>query len=214
MSDMDNQDAWERLGELLLERRLELGAPKRAPFAEENGFKNDRVLFDLEKGRRANYDSATLRHVERAYGWEAGSIRRVLAGGRPTAAWSLDTPHPGPRQPDRARGDALRALPPSAVLEVESLPEAQALLRAVSRELREATDEWADAKLTLRSAQQALQEVEDRRARLSNELSWLQTRVADLAESSRSAKADYDLVADDAAGADHQDEDVAREEQP
>lgn len=40
------------------------------------------MLDDLEKGRRANYSEATLAAIEAALGWEPGTCRRVVEGGR------------------------------------------------------------------------------------------------------------------------------------
>lgn len=78
-------DHWQRLGRLLIERRVELGYPRRLTWARETlRLSNDRILSDLERARRTNYDPATLAQVERMYQWAPGSIRAVLAGGEPT----------------------------------------------------------------------------------------------------------------------------------
>lgn len=78
---MENSGAWRELGQMLVERRLALGHGKRTRFAEQAGFANDRVLFDLEKGRRANYSPATLRMVEAAYRWAPGSVEAFVREG-------------------------------------------------------------------------------------------------------------------------------------
>lgn len=79
----DTGTAWERLGRLLIARRVELGFPNRSAFARHLGMSHDRTLADLEKARRQNFDETTLLFVENGYGWQAGSIREVLAGGDP-----------------------------------------------------------------------------------------------------------------------------------
>ena len=40
------------------------------------------MLGDVEKARRDNYSDATLAALEAALGWEAGTARRVVQGGR------------------------------------------------------------------------------------------------------------------------------------
>lgn len=77
-------EAWKRLGQLLVQRRTELGYPKRLPWVRDVlGLSNDRIQSDLENARRDNYDQATLYLVEQQYQWEPGSIEKVLAGGQP-----------------------------------------------------------------------------------------------------------------------------------
>lgn len=41
------------------------------------------TLYLLENGCRSSFSPQILRRLERALGWHAGSVRRVLAGGRP-----------------------------------------------------------------------------------------------------------------------------------
>lgn len=76
--------AWRRLGQLLEQRRVELGTryQNRALFATERGI-DYRLSYDLESGARANYRRPTLAAVEVSYGWAAGSIQDVLSGGEP-----------------------------------------------------------------------------------------------------------------------------------
>lgn len=83
-------DAWKRLGELLVARRVDLGHPRRLTWARDVlGLSNDRIQSDLENGRRSNYDNATLAQVEQQYQWAPGSIRAVLGGGDPTPIGGL-----------------------------------------------------------------------------------------------------------------------------
>jgi hypothetical protein len=82
--DVADADAWQRLAQLLIRRRVELGFPRRTEFARHHGLSHDRNLSDIEKCRRTNYSDPMLAQFEQLYGWEAGSIEAVLAGGDPT----------------------------------------------------------------------------------------------------------------------------------
>lgn len=88
-------DNWTGLGEMLVRRRIELDPrySNRQTFADERGV-SYRIVSDIERGRRGNYEPATIAALEVAYGLAAGSIGRALAGG------GLDTlpqPAPAPR---------------------------------------------------------------------------------------------------------------------
>ena len=77
-------DAWTRLGQLLVQRRIEL-APRyreRTKFADEVGIKW-RLLYDIERAKRDSFSAETLAAVEVAYQWQPGSVARILAGGDP-----------------------------------------------------------------------------------------------------------------------------------
>lgn len=76
-------DGWQRLGELLVARRVELGFHNRTKFAEAKGLKGTRIIAAIENVERQNFERATLAQIELAYEWEPGSIRRVLAGEDP-----------------------------------------------------------------------------------------------------------------------------------
>jgi hypothetical protein len=82
----DDSAAWRRLGELLVQRRVELGFRDREAFARARGLAHSRILFDLENAKRDNYAPSTRADVERIYGWEYGSVQAVLDGGAPTPA--------------------------------------------------------------------------------------------------------------------------------
>lgn len=90
---------WDRLGQEVVAGRVRLGHRVRGSFAAACGI-NVRILSDIEKARRSNYDPATLAQVEQALGWATGSVRAVLRGGNPT----LVAPPAVPEQPagDRA----------------------------------------------------------------------------------------------------------------
>lgn len=83
-SDGANPQDWQRLGERLLRRRMELGWTRRSAFAKHLGMTHDRTLADLENARRNNFEPGTLVFIEQGYAWEPGSIAAVLAGGEPT----------------------------------------------------------------------------------------------------------------------------------
>ena len=81
---MPSADAWARLGELLVQRRIEI-APRyreRTVFAEDVGI-HWRMLHDIERAKRKSFTPETLAAIEVAYRWRPGSVARVLAGGDP-----------------------------------------------------------------------------------------------------------------------------------
>lgn len=94
---------WKRLGEMLVRRRIELDPryANRQTFAKQTGV-NYRTISDVERGRRDNYEDATLTALEVAYAVKPGSIGRALADGE------LE-PLPGPRA---AGPPSLRPVPP------------------------------------------------------------------------------------------------------
>lgn len=73
---------WQRLGNYVLARRVELGYKRRGDFADAIGV-SARVVSDLENGRRGNFDSVTIASLEDVLGWETGSVARIAAGGDP-----------------------------------------------------------------------------------------------------------------------------------
>lgn len=81
---MPSRGNWKRLGQLLYERRHELGYPVREAFVEEKGLRNSRVVSDLENAKRTNFSRGTLLEIEDVYGWQRNSIQQVLDGGEPT----------------------------------------------------------------------------------------------------------------------------------
>ena len=93
--------AWERLGEMLVRRRLELDPRyrNRQTFARERGPRLYRVFSDVELGKRTSYKPATLAEIEAAYQLEPGSIGRFLGGG------DLDPPQSGGSGPAAASSD-------------------------------------------------------------------------------------------------------------
>lgn len=86
MSDMTTD--WARLADAVESRRGELGI-SQAEVAARGPLSKDRVQA-LESGKERNYRRATLMALERALGWEYGSVQAVLTGGRPTLAGHRD----------------------------------------------------------------------------------------------------------------------------
>lgn len=68
---------WIRLGKAITRRRVELGLDTIAAFARHVGL-STRLLGDLEGGRRASYDPATLAKVEQALDWPGGRVEEIL----------------------------------------------------------------------------------------------------------------------------------------
>ena len=72
---------WQRLGEALQRRRVELDPRYRnlALFARERGL-NERLVSDIEHARRSGYRKGTRHALEIAYGLDAGRLDRFAAG--------------------------------------------------------------------------------------------------------------------------------------
>jgi transcriptional regulator with XRE-family HTH domain len=77
-----NEQRWQRLGEMIVERRLALDWTQQK-LSLAAGV-SAQVISDLENGRRADYQVPTLVKVQQALGWQVGSIQDVLDGGQPT----------------------------------------------------------------------------------------------------------------------------------
>jgi transcriptional regulator with XRE-family HTH domain len=69
---------WALLAEQVIARRVELGHPTRDGFAAASGL-SARLLTDLERSKRSNYDRVTLARLERALRWPEGRVRDILA---------------------------------------------------------------------------------------------------------------------------------------
>jgi hypothetical protein len=78
----ENEAAWQRLGRLLADRRIEVGARYRNKnlFAEEREI-NRRMVWSVETGARDTYGKDTIRAIESAYALVPGSVERTVAGG-------------------------------------------------------------------------------------------------------------------------------------
>jgi hypothetical protein len=82
---------WERLGDLLRARRIQLSRlvePEwrfRVRFVRAHRhLLTERIAASLESGERDTYDSTTFARAEVAYRWAEGSIPAVLRGEEPT----------------------------------------------------------------------------------------------------------------------------------
>lgn len=77
---------WDRLGRLLVDRRVFLGYTNRSEFFRERGVKKSqqRLLIALENRERENFTRPTLSLAEQTYEWASGSVEAVLNGGNPT----------------------------------------------------------------------------------------------------------------------------------
>ncbi|WP_344248224.1 MULTISPECIES: helix-turn-helix transcriptional regulator [Actinocorallia] len=95
---------WERLAEAVQRRRAELGLSQRA-LAERGPLSRDRVQ-KIEGALRDDYSLTVLTALERALGWQTGSVEAVLAGGEPVAA------EPGDLTIEHAPGVREHLLPP------------------------------------------------------------------------------------------------------
>jgi hypothetical protein len=76
---------WKRLGEHVVNRRVELDMPKRDDLATASGI-SYRILGDIETGRRDNFDRVTLAKLERALQWAPGSAVTIANGGTASPA--------------------------------------------------------------------------------------------------------------------------------
>lgn len=74
---------WERLGKMVIDRRLALGLRTRDQAAIATGI-SVRLLADLELGVRDNYEPYTLVRLEQGIGWLPGSVDAILQGGYPS----------------------------------------------------------------------------------------------------------------------------------
>jgi hypothetical protein len=87
-------DDWERLGEYVVARRMERGFKTRSDLASAAQV-SSRLLGDIEKGRRGNFDPTTIASLESALGWETGSVRRIVEGGEPKLRLATPVTAPG-----------------------------------------------------------------------------------------------------------------------
>ncbi len=92
---------WERLAQAVIDRRVELGYRTREAFAEGTGL-SSRLLGDLEKARRDNFDHVTLARLEQALQWKSGTARAIL-----TAVPDRDEADPLDAKLDRLKVTAL-----------------------------------------------------------------------------------------------------------
>lgn len=93
--DTHTQEAWTRLGEFLLGRRVQLDVRyrNRRAFAADVGL-DYRVLYDIESARRTNFSDATKRAIEHAYQIRTGNLDQMLEGGEPDPIDPPSRPEP------------------------------------------------------------------------------------------------------------------------
>ncbi|WP_203823151.1 helix-turn-helix transcriptional regulator [Paractinoplanes ferrugineus] len=73
---------WQRLGKLVIARRVELNLRTREALAETSGV-GLRTIGDLETGRREKYHPNTIAAIEEALQWEPGALQAAADGGQP-----------------------------------------------------------------------------------------------------------------------------------
>jgi transcriptional regulator with XRE-family HTH domain len=83
-------EPWQRLAELVRLRREERRLSQRELGTAAGT--TDRLISDIERAARTNYEPATLRAVSRALGWTPDSISTILAGGDPNGDQSSGEP--------------------------------------------------------------------------------------------------------------------------
>lgn len=95
MDDLDERDdpghppaAWRRLGQMVRQRRIELGFGSQASLAAEGG-PSLSVVNKIETGRGRDYTDRVIIPLEDRLGWRRGSFRAILDGGDPVC---LDAP--------------------------------------------------------------------------------------------------------------------------
>lgn len=111
--------AWRRLGELLEQRRAQLGYGfrQRGQFLRDRGGPPPslKTLGRIERGERAFYPASTVALLERLYGFEPGSFEAVLRGGDPVPRPVSVGAGASPAEDDAGRArviDGVRALYP------------------------------------------------------------------------------------------------------
>jgi hypothetical protein len=72
---------WQRLADYVLERRLELDMTQADVHAA--GGPSTAVIRQVEGALSDSYTPVILSRLERALGWERGSVRAIRAGGEP-----------------------------------------------------------------------------------------------------------------------------------
>ncbi len=79
----DRMADWQRLGQHVTARRIELGYRRREDLTAAVEGVSLRTLGDIESGRRQGYHRNTLAVLEHALRWAPGSIAAILEGGQP-----------------------------------------------------------------------------------------------------------------------------------
>lgn len=74
---------WQKLAQAVIDRRVELGHRTREAFAEATGLSR-RLLSDIERARRDNYDRVTFARLEQALEWRSGRVLDILRDDDPS----------------------------------------------------------------------------------------------------------------------------------
>jgi hypothetical protein len=122
---MASPDAqWERLGELLLQRRAQLDPRygRRTRFTAERHL-DYRIAYEVEKARRHNFGDGTLASIEAAYELAPGSIMRTVAGG------PLEPRRDSDPAPDTLSGAGSLTAPPAVASGDAAVPDEREELR-------------------------------------------------------------------------------------
>jgi hypothetical protein len=80
----DGMADWQRLGKLVIARRINLGHRRREDLAAAVDGISMRTLGDIETGKRERYHPNTVAALENALLWTPGSVDTILEGGDPT----------------------------------------------------------------------------------------------------------------------------------
>ncbi|TDC61841.1 hypothetical protein E1200_27875 [Actinomadura sp. GC306] len=95
MSELDEHEhppeAWQRLGRIVRQRRIELGFGSQASLAAEGG-PSLSVVNKIETGRGRDYTDRVIIPLEDRLGWRRGNFRAVLEGGEPESLTTADGP--------------------------------------------------------------------------------------------------------------------------
>ncbi len=105
---------WEALAQAVIDRRVELGFRTRESFAAETGL-SSRLLGDLERSTRDNFDRMTISRLEHALQWPRGRAMEILR----TEA-DVDDGSPFSLRPDAVAARAARLLGDDSPLDAKT----------------------------------------------------------------------------------------------
>ncbi|MFD2839361.1 helix-turn-helix domain-containing protein [Populibacterium corticicola] len=194
------EDDWKRLGQEIVRRRIACGYLTAKDLAEAVGV-TPRVIGDLENGRRTNYGPATLVNLEKALGWGSQSLYALLGGGQATLVEQQKMVKSSRLQEESER-DARAQLEVSS----ESTEQLVSGIQLRVNELRKRV-ETADALLAEKTTDQ-------RAETLMPGFEAADIEFEQPEDEHYGSQDEYDLVADDADGWSHEDEDEQREMEP
>ena len=137
---------WKRVGELLQQQRVRLDPRfrNRTVFADERGI-NYKLVQDIEKAARDNFDPPTLTYIELAYGLEPGTIEQWRAGTRDGAARHLRAVPDLPALPDEPTVDAMAEAVSAPGLTDDQRETAQAFFEWIRKNRKHSNGEPGEA---------------------------------------------------------------------